>query len=128
MRADVSEEAGCAAIIAAAQAARPEKLQVDVLINNAAVTVKSYLGSIDADEFARVYKTNVLGPILLTQAALPFLPHDRSGRIVNMSSVVNSQVSRRSCIPPSSTLANASVVRAWSATPSTAAPRARSRP
>ncbi|EOD51470.1 putative short chain dehydrogenase protein [Neofusicoccum parvum UCRNP2] len=91
VRADVSGEAGCAAIIAAAQAARPEKLQVDVLINNAAVTVKSYLGSIDADEFARVYKTNVLGPILLTQAALPFLPHDRSGRIVNMSSVVNSQ-------------------------------------
>ena len=37
-----------------------------------------------------MYTVNVLGPILLLQAALPYLPHDRSGRIVNLSSVSSS--------------------------------------
>jgi NAD(P)-dependent dehydrogenase (short-subunit alcohol dehydrogenase family) len=39
------------------------------------------------DEFARLYNVNVRGPLLLMQAALPYLPHDRSGRVVNLSSV-----------------------------------------
>ena len=29
----------------------------------------------------------MLGPLLLTQAAVPYLPTDRSGRIINVSSV-----------------------------------------
>lgn len=33
---------------------------------------------------------NVLGPLLLVQAALSYLPNDRSGRIVNLSSVSSS--------------------------------------
>lgn len=94
VRADISEESGCAAIIDAARSIFKggDELRIDVLINNAAVQTKAYLGDIKPEEFWNIYKINVLGTVLLTQAVLPFLPWDRSGRIVNMSSVTNSNV------------------------------------
>lgn len=41
-------------------------------------------------QFDQTYKINALGPMLLTQAAEPFLLNDRSGRTVNVSSVSSS--------------------------------------
>lgn len=41
-------------------------------------------------EFAETYRVNVLGPLLAVQAAQAYLPTDRSGRIVNISSVSSS--------------------------------------
>ncbi|EEA21517.1 hypothetical protein EYB25_007220 [Talaromyces marneffei] len=72
-----------------------EELQVDILINNAGVGSNQFLndatkGPIDVTEYNRVYNVNVLAPLLLTQALAPFLPTDRSGRIVNVSSVSSS--------------------------------------
>ena len=69
---------------------RSGKFQIDIIINNAGVAKDLFLGEITPEEFARQYAVNVLGPILLMQAALPYLPHDRSGRIVNLSSVSSS--------------------------------------
>jgi NAD(P)-dependent dehydrogenase (short-subunit alcohol dehydrogenase family) len=71
------------------------KFQVDILINNAGVSSNQYLndpkkGAITESEFTRVYAVNVLAPLLLTQAVAPHLPTDRSGRIVNVSSVSSS--------------------------------------
>ncbi|PSN64149.1 NAD(P)-binding protein [Corynespora cassiicola Philippines] len=66
------------------------KFQVDVIINNAGVAGNNTLDKIDVDDFARQYNINVRGPLLLVQAALPYLPTDRSGRIVNLSSVSSS--------------------------------------
>lgn len=37
--------------------------------------------------FKEHYDINVLGPLLLVKAAIPYLPHDGSGRIVSLSSV-----------------------------------------
>lgn len=70
-------------------------LQIDILINNAGVSQDRKLGDtvkglIDAEYFHWHYNINVLAPLLLTQACIPFLPHDRSGRIVNISSVSSS--------------------------------------
>ena len=48
------------------------------------------LEEITAESFTEQYIVNVLGPILLLQSALPYLPTDRSGRIVNLSSVSSS--------------------------------------
>ena len=69
--------------------------QVDILVNNAGVASNQLLndgerGPIDAAEFQRVYDINVLAPLLLTQAVAPLLPRDRSGRVVNVSSVSSS--------------------------------------
>ncbi|KAF8850766.1 NAD(P)-binding protein [Acephala macrosclerotiorum] len=38
-----------------------------------------------------MYRINVLGPLLLMQAALPYLPCDRSGRTVNLSSTSSTE-------------------------------------
>lgn len=48
------------------------------------------LENVTVDDFEATYRVNVLGPLLVVQAAQPFLPRDRSGRIVNISSVSSS--------------------------------------
>jgi 3-oxoacyl-[acyl-carrier protein] reductase len=65
-------------------------LQIDIIINNAGVALNDRLENVKIDDFNTTYQVNVLGPLLLVQAALPYLPTDRSGRIVNLSSVSSS--------------------------------------
>lgn len=67
------------------------RFQVDILINNAGVAGNKKLndkeGPIDEAQFHKMYDVNVLAPLLLTQTCEPYFPTDRSGRIVNISSV-----------------------------------------
>lgn len=63
------------------------KVQIDVIVNNAGMAASKPLQDIDVKHYEELYRVNVLGPILLVQAALPYLPYDRSGRIINVSSV-----------------------------------------
>jgi NAD(P)-dependent dehydrogenase (short-subunit alcohol dehydrogenase family) len=65
-------------------------LTINILINNAGIGGNYSLGSIPSDAFHAQYAVNVLAPMMLTQACLPYLPHDRSGRIINLSSVSSS--------------------------------------
>jgi len=83
--ANLGSETGPAAVAAAA-AGR----QVDILVNNSGTAGNQYLGAVTADEFARQYAVNVRGPLLLVQAVCDALPRDRSGRIVNISSISSS--------------------------------------
>ena len=69
---------------------RSGKFQIDIIINNAGVSVNKPLEEITAGDFHFQYSVNVLGPLLLMKAAVPYLPTDRSGRIVNLSSVSSS--------------------------------------
>lgn len=91
IRADIATEDGCAKLIKDAKEhltnPKTDSLQIDILVHNAGLVSLAPLGSVKVEDFHTIYATNVLGPILLTQAALPYLPHDRSGRIVMMSSV-----------------------------------------
>ncbi|KAL3489935.1 putative short chain dehydrogenase/ reductase [Aspergillus germanicus] len=66
------------------------ELRIDILINNAGVGGDYALGEVPIEEFHRMYAVNVLAPIMVTQAVLPYLPNDRSGRIINISSVASS--------------------------------------
>ena len=66
------------------------KFQIDIIINNAAIAKDAALQDITPEDFIKIYAVNVLGPILVLKAAWPYLPHDRSGRIVNLSSVSSS--------------------------------------
>jgi NAD(P)-dependent dehydrogenase (short-subunit alcohol dehydrogenase family) len=68
------------------------RFQIDILINNAGIAGNKMLndkenGPIEETQFHNMYNVNVLAPLLLTQACEPHLPTDRSGRIVNVSSV-----------------------------------------
>ncbi|KAK5138390.1 hypothetical protein LTR08_003451 [Meristemomyces frigidus] len=91
VQADMGSENGPAHIVNTAlnHFAHPKtrKFQVDVVINNAGVAGKTSLEDSDCEEFARLYNVNVRGPMLLMKAVLPYLPRDRSGRVVNVSSV-----------------------------------------
>jgi NAD(P)-dependent dehydrogenase (short-subunit alcohol dehydrogenase family) len=74
---------------------RSGKFQVDILINNAGIAGNktlndAELGPIEETQFDKQYRINVLAPLLLMQACAPYLPKDRSGRVVNVSSVSSS--------------------------------------
>jgi len=67
------------------------KFQIDIIINNAGVSKNLRIEECTVEDYEWQYRINVLGPLLLMQASLPYLPHDRSGRIVNLSSVSSTQ-------------------------------------
>ncbi|KXX81951.1 3-oxoacyl-[acyl-carrier-protein] reductase FabG [Madurella mycetomatis] len=66
------------------------KFQIDIIINNAGIALNAPLERVTVPDFEATYRVNVLGPLLVVQAAQPYLPTDRSGRIVNISSVSSS--------------------------------------
>jgi len=63
--------------------------RLDVLVNNAGVYQFAPLQEVTEAEFHRMFNTNVLGPLLATQAALPYFGPD-GGSIINIGSVASS--------------------------------------
>ena len=59
--------------------------KVDIIVNNAGVSMNAMLGDIDLDHYQKQYDVNVRGPLFLTQHLLPHI--QPGGRIVNISSV-----------------------------------------
>lgn len=80
--ADVAAPEAPARIVAAAVEAFGG---IDVLVNNAAITRPAPLGTIDRDVAEQQLGTNLIGPLMLAQAALPQLA-DGGGTIVNITS------------------------------------------
>jgi NAD(P)-dependent dehydrogenase (short-subunit alcohol dehydrogenase family) len=90
------------------------KFQLDVIINNAGVAGNNFVENVDCEDFARQFNINVRGPLLLLQAAMPYLPTDRSGRIVNLSSVSSSLGFKGQSIYGGTKAALESMTRTWS--------------
>lgn len=65
--------------------------QIDIVVNNAGVVNNAKIADITISDYEWMYRINVLGPLLLIQAAIPYLPHDRSGRIINLSSISSTE-------------------------------------
>lgn len=59
--------------------------KVDVLINNAGALINKRFEEISAEEFQKIYNTNVFGVIGLTQKILPFM--DSDSHVVNISTM-----------------------------------------
>ena len=76
---DVASDASVAALGAAAA-------DVDVLVNNAGVSVWGAVESPDMADIRRLYETNVFGPIRMAKAVLPGMRARRSGAIYQISS------------------------------------------
>ena len=91
VQSDMGSEGGPAHIVDFAknhfQHPKTGKFQIDIIVNNAGVYGGDVVGKISRDDFFKVYSVNVLGPLMLVNSALPYLPNDRSGRIVNISSI-----------------------------------------
>ena len=61
--------------------------QVDVLVNNAGYGVTGAIEEVSEDEFMPMFETNVFGLLRVTRAFLPHLRKQRSGHILNLSSI-----------------------------------------
>jgi 3-oxoacyl-[acyl-carrier protein] reductase len=62
--------------------------RIDILVNNAGITRDNLLLRMPEEDFDAVIRTNLKGTFLLTKIVSRHMIKQRSGRIVNMSSVV----------------------------------------
>ena len=82
---DVSESAACVDLIAAVEA---DMGPVGVLVNNAGITRDNVLVRLRDDDWQSVLDTNLKGAFNTTRAVARGMMKRRSGRIVNIASVV----------------------------------------
>jgi NAD(P)-dependent dehydrogenase (short-subunit alcohol dehydrogenase family) len=93
VRADMGSVEGPKALVHSARDTfgQPEVgMRIHIIVNNAGVAGDRPIEDCTSNEFTRQYNVNVRGPMLLVRAAHKYLPVDRSGRIVNISSVSSS--------------------------------------
>lgn len=60
---------------------------IDVLVNNAGYGYRSALEEGDMHDVSRLFETNVWGPVALMKEVLPYMRKQRSGAIMNVSSI-----------------------------------------
>ena len=85
MAADVSEKADVEALIAQTL---DRFSQIDILVNNAGITRDMLLMRLKDEDWDTVLQTNLTGTMYCTRAVLRPMIRQRSGRIINISSVV----------------------------------------
>ena len=62
--------------------------QIDILVNNAGITRDTLLIRMKKEDFEQVINVNLIGTFNVTKNVIPYMLKARSGRIVNISSVV----------------------------------------
>jgi len=100
-RADVSNEQEVNGIV---EAALTHFGSIDVLINNAGISMSAiregdryvnpvYFWELDAEWLQRFFAVHVMGPFMLTMAALPHMRTQEFGRIVNVTTSLSTMLS-----------------------------------
>ena len=82
---DVSDSTAAAEMVARVH---EELGGLDILVNNAGITRDTLLVRMKDEDFDAVINTNLKGIYACTKAAAKFMTKQRSGRVVNLSSVV----------------------------------------
>lgn len=81
---DVTEASSIAALV---ERLRQDSVMIDVLVNNAGYGAMGPMAEFPMDELRRQFETNVFSVVAMTQALLPGMLRQRSGRVVNIGSV-----------------------------------------
>ncbi|MBP3371375.1 MAG: SDR family oxidoreductase [Clostridia bacterium] len=76
------------AIINAVETAAKQMGGIDILVNNAGIVQAGPMVDVDAEEFDRVFATNVRAPFLMCKYAMPYLKASDYAEIINIASVV----------------------------------------
>lgn len=61
--------------------------KIDILINNAGEYIYGAIDSASDAEIERIFTTNLISPVKLISAAVPFMKEQKSGRIINIGSI-----------------------------------------
>ena len=81
---DVSQEEQCRALV---DDTIKKFGRIDILINNAGISMRALFQDLDLNTFKKVIETNFFGTVYLTKYALPWLIQS-SGTVVGISSIV----------------------------------------
>ena len=77
---------GDQAAAAAEQAAALADGTLHIVVNNAGAIAPNMVPNLSADDFRRIVDIHLNGSFVCSQAALPYLPEDGKGRIINVTS------------------------------------------
>ena len=83
--ADCTDEADCERLVAASLAAFG---RLDILVNNAGINIRKPVLELTADEFRSVIATNLEGYFHCARAAGRHMVAQRSGKVINISSIM----------------------------------------
>lgn len=89
--ADVSDPGDCQRVIDEATAAFGT---VDILVNNAAASIPGSVLTLSDEDWDKVYSVVVMGAVRMSRAAIPVMARQKSGAIVNISSLASTVSSR----------------------------------
>ena len=90
---DVTDESQAHGLI---RKAKEEFGSVDILVNNAGVMLLSTVGKGLSDQWRQMFAVNVMGLLYATDAAIGVMKEQKSGHLVNISSVAGRKVTRDS--------------------------------
>ncbi len=89
--------------------------EVDVLVNNAGVGEFPEMGKITAQQFQKVFETNVFGLALMTQEIVPGMIKQKGGTIINVGSTASLKGFARGTVYSASKFAVRSMTQTWQA-------------
>ena len=84
---DVTSDSDCQRLV---QASLERYGRIDILHNNVGIGARDAgVTQIEIENFQRIFKVNLEGPLLMCKHALPAMREQRSGAIVNVSSIAS---------------------------------------
>ncbi|MFF0476049.1 SDR family NAD(P)-dependent oxidoreductase [Streptomyces sp. NPDC004284] len=107
--ADITAEGAAEEIVRAALAAHG---RLDVLVNNAGISAGGPLGTLDRSVMTPLLETNLVAPVLLTQAAVPALRESR-GVVVNVTTTIGQRGWPANSFYPATKSALETLTRCW---------------
>lgn len=81
-----------------AQKALEKTGKIDILVNNAGLMPLSYMNKLKIDEWDKMVDVNIKGVLYGIAAVLPIMEEQKSGHILNVSSVAGHQVMKGSAV------------------------------